>query len=223
MQKLLQGLRLFHDRVYREKHELFRKLRNGQSPLALFITCSDSRVIPNLITQTEPGELFTLRNAGNIIPPQGGAPSGEGATVEFAITALGIRDVILCGHAHCGAMRALVEPGPTPATPLVEAWLVHARATLERVKAKHGSLAPAPLLARVIEENVLLQLEHLKTIPEVSRLLALGELKLHGWVYDFETGEVTSYDASSDRFLPFHQVYTTTAPERAPVLRPRQS
>src|SRR5947209_1011259 len=110
MQKLVEGVHHFQANIFSPQRELFERLADGQSPVALFITCSDSRINPNLLTQTEPGELFILRNAGNLVPPYGAGPGGEAATVEFATAALGIRDIIVCGHSHCGAMRALLAP-----------------------------------------------------------------------------------------------------------------
>ena len=104
MQKLLEGLHHFQQNIFSSQRELFERLAKGQSPETLFITCSDSRINPNLLTQTQPGELFILRNAGNIIPPYGAANGGEGATIEYAVAVLGVKDIIVCGHAHCGAM-----------------------------------------------------------------------------------------------------------------------
>src|SRR5919202_4424330 len=111
MDKIWEGLRTYRNTVFDSQRELFRRLADKQNPIALFITCSDSRIDPNLITQTEPGDLFILRNYGNIIPPYGASNGGEGATVEFAVAGLGVRDVIVCGHSHCGAMKGLLNPG----------------------------------------------------------------------------------------------------------------
>ena len=113
MDKILDGVRRFRDTVFAEQRSLFERLARKQDPQALFITCSDSRINPNLITSTEPGDLFILRNAGNIIPPYGAANGGEGATIEYAIAVLGVRHIIVCGHSHCGAMQALLTPAAT--------------------------------------------------------------------------------------------------------------
>ncbi|HTE17721.1 MAG TPA: carbonic anhydrase, partial [Armatimonadota bacterium] len=129
MQKLIQGLHDFQANIFSSQRELFERLAHGQSPDALFITCSDSRINPNLITQTEPGELFILRNAGNIIPPHGAANGGEGATIEYAVAALGVRDIIVCGHSHCGAMNGLLNLDSLGELPAVRQWLTHAEAT----------------------------------------------------------------------------------------------
>src|SRR5437588_10073930 len=130
MQKIIDGVRRFQANVFTRQRDLFEQLASKrQSPHALFITCSDSRINPNLITQTDPGELFILRNAGNIIPPYGAANGGEGATVEFAVAALGIQDLILCGHSQCGAMKGLLDLGSLAHLPATAAWLSHAEST----------------------------------------------------------------------------------------------
>ena len=122
MQKLIQGIHQFQENVFRSQQDLFERLSQGQSPEALFITCSDSRINPNLITMTNPGDLFILRNAGNIIPPYGAANGGEGATIEFAIAALGVQDIIVCGHSHCGAMKGLLYQETLEDLPATRAW-----------------------------------------------------------------------------------------------------
>ena len=123
MDELIGGIQEYQSEVFREQQELFERLKGGQHPDALFITCSDSRVNPNLITQTVPGQLFIMRNAGNIIPPHGAANGGEGATVEYAVMALGIRDIIVCGHSHCGAVTGLVRPELLENMPTTARWL----------------------------------------------------------------------------------------------------
>jgi carbonic anhydrase len=205
MQKLIQGIFHFQTAVVSSQRERFERLAHGQQPLALFITCSDSRINPNLITQTEPGELFILRNAGNIVPPYGAADGGEGATVEYAVEALGIKDIIVCGHSHCGAMTALLEPDRLRRLPAVAAWLVHARATRRIRRHKSPDRAGPPLLATVIEENVLVQMQNLRTHPAVARGLACGQVRLHGWVYHIETGEVLAHEGRHHRFVPLTQ------------------
>jgi carbonic anhydrase len=129
MQKLIQGLHKFQASVFSSQRELFQRLVHGQKPDALFITCSDSRVNLNLVTQTDPGDLFILRNAGNIVPPAGAGVGGESATIEYAVSVLGVSDIILCGHSHCGAMASLLEPESLTELPLVQAWLSHAETT----------------------------------------------------------------------------------------------
>ena len=202
MQKLLQGIHEFQANTFSSQRELFERLARGQSPETLFITCSDSRINPNLLTQTDPGELFILRNAGNIVPPHGAANGGEGATIEFAVAVLGVRDVIVCGHSHCGAVKGLLDPESLKEVPAVRQWLGHAEATRRIVCEKYSDRSGAALLTTAVEENVLVQLENLKTHPSVASKLALGKLKLHGWVYKIETGEVFAYDPTRGQFVP---------------------
>ncbi|MBX3413947.1 MAG: carbonic anhydrase [Pirellulales bacterium] len=202
MQKLITGLHQFQQNVFGEHRDLFERLAAGQQPEALFITCSDSRINPNLITQTEPGELFILRNAGNLIPPYGAPGGGEAATIEFAIKGLGIRDIIVCGHSHCGAMKALIQPELLTEMPTLTEWLRHAEATRQIVREKYADRTGRAKLMTTIEENVLVQLENLRTHPAVAARLAQGTLNLHGWVYKLETGEVFYYDSESGQFLP---------------------
>jgi carbonic anhydrase len=203
MQKLVDGLHKFKAEVFNSNQELFQPLIDGQRPEVLFVTCSDSRVAPNLITQTHPGELFILRNAGNIVPPYGAGLGGEAATVELAVLALGVRHIIVCGHTNCGAMSALVEPGLLADAPAMRAWLAHAEATRRLVEENYPHATGAARLTVAVEENVLTQIEHLRTHPAVRSRVARGELSLHGWVYKLETGEVFQYDAAQAQFVAF--------------------
>ena len=201
MQKLVQGIHHFRSNIFRPQRELFERLAAGQNPDALFITCSDSRINPNLITQTEPGDLFILRNAGNIVPPYGAANSGEAATIEFAVLGLGIKDIIMCGHSHCGAMKGLLQRDNLRDMPALNAWLAHAEATRLIMKEKYSQLADEALLTASAQENVLVQLENLRTHPAVAAGLARGNLKLHGWVFKINTGEVFAYDPERGQFV----------------------
>ena len=215
MQKLVQGIHHFQANIFRSQRELFERLADGQRPDALFITCSDSRINPNLITQTEPGDLFILRNAGNIIPPHGAANGGEGATIEYAVAGLGVEDIIVCGHSHCGAMEALLNADSLKHMPVVTAWLSHAEATRRIVREKYRDCANDRLVTVTVEENVLVQLENLRTHPAVAAALASGRLKLHGWVYKIETGEVFAYDPVRGQFLPVTEVSAAPVPSPA--------
>lgn len=201
MHKLIQGIHHFQSNLFGSQRELFERLSEGQHPDALFITCSDSRINPNLITQTEPGELFILRNAGNIVPPYGAANGGEGATIEFAVVGLGIQDIIVCGHSHCGAMKGLLTPEALNNMPTVASWLSHAEATRRVVREKYADLPAESLLNVTIQENVLVQLENLRTHPAVAAGVASGRLKLHGWVYKIESGEVFVYEPQAEQFV----------------------
>jgi len=206
MHKLVQGIHDFQENLFSSQRELFERLADGQRPDALFITCSDSRIDPNLITQTKPGELFILRNAGNIVPPHGVAIGGEQATIEFALVGLGIRDIIVCGHSHCGAVEALLYIDDVrDSMPRLSAWLNHAETTRQIVLHKYTDLPSDRLLSVAIQENVLVQLENLRTHPAVAAALARDALKLHGWVYKFETGQVFGYDPQRGQFLEVGQ------------------
>lgn len=202
MQKLIHGLHRFQENVFGPQRELFERLAAGQQPEALFITCSDSRVNPNLVTQTGPGDLFILRNAGNMIPPYGAANGGESATVEYAVTALGVKDIIVCGHSHCGAVNALLNPGALATMPAVASWLGHAESTRRIIAENYGHLSGNALLTAAIEEHVLVQIENLRTHPAVKARVSRGDLKLHGWVYKIETGQVFGYEPESGQFMP---------------------
>jgi carbonic anhydrase len=202
VEKLISGIHKFQADVFAPNRDFFRKLADGQAPQVLFVTCSDSRMVPDLICQTDPGELFVLRNAGNIVPPYTpGAPSGEAATIEYAVRGLGVKHVILCGHTRCGAMQAVAEPRCTANMPRVRQWLDHAQAGAEIVCSCYAHLPPEARWKVLVQENVLVQVEHLRTHPAVAAALAAGELKLHAWVYKMETGEVFAYDPDSGQFV----------------------
>lgn len=203
MKKLIRGLREFKTSYFSSHQDLFEQLSHGQKPRVLFITCSDSRIVPNLITQTEPGEIFVIRNAGNIIPPFGAANGGEGAAVEYAIHALGIQQIIVCGHSHCGAMKGLLQLGSLEEEmPLVYDWLKHAEATRRLVKENYQGFSKDELLEIAIAENVLTQIENLKTYPVVHSRLYQGKLSIYGWVYLIETGEILAYDPETHTYMP---------------------
>lgn len=215
MQKLIKGIHEFQSHIFGAQRELFQRLAEGQRPDALFITCSDSRINPNLITQTDPGDLFILRNAGNLVPPYGASTGGEAPTIEFAVAGLGVRDVIVCGHSHCGAMAALLEPKATENLPCLRNWLSHAEATRRILSEKYTDRSGAALLTTAIEENVLMQLRNLRTHPTVAAALARNEIKLHGWVYKIETGQVFAYDPADGQFLPLAERAPTAVPPAA--------
>lgn len=203
MQKLINGLLEFQNVGFNKYQKLFETLAAGQNPLALFITCSDSRVDPHLLTGSDPGDLFVLRTAGNIIPPYTNTLGGEAATIEYAVQVLKIPDIIICGHSQCGAMGGLLSPASIDDLHAVKAYLEHAQPCLSVVDQKHSQIGDRETrLARTIEENVLLQLENIATHPSVADAIGRGELKLHGWVYKFETGEVSAYKAENNAFLP---------------------
>ena len=198
MKRLLSGAATFGREVFPERRALFTELAQGQSPHTLFITCADSRVSPGLITQTKPGELFVLRNIGNIVPGYGEMLGGVSAAVEYAVAALGVAHIVVCGHTDCGAMKALLDPDAhhLDAMPTVRSWLQHAEAA-ERVADALSPPGEPPHLDALVEENVRLQLTHLRTHPSVAASLARNTLSLHGWIYDIARGTVAVVDEAS--------------------------
>lgn len=203
MLQLVNGVHHFQQEVFRDHKSLFENLAEGQSPAALFITCSDSRICPQLMTQSKPGELFILRVAGNIVPCYGAVHGGEAATIEYAVSVLGVRDIIVCGHSFCGAMSALVDGTNLDRLPAIKAQLQHAEATRRIMQENYADITdPAMLLSLTIRENVLVQLESLRTHPCVAAALSRNEVSLHGWIYQFETGMVKSYAPELNQFVP---------------------
>jgi carbonic anhydrase len=201
MQKLIHGIHHFQNEVFVELQDLFEQLAKRQNPETLFITCSDSRIDPNLLTRSKPGDLFILRNAGNIVPAHAAGNGGEAATIEFAVTGLGVKDIIVCGHSHCGAMKGLLMPESIASLPCMSSWLKHAETTRQIILDNYGELKGEALLTATVEENVLVQLENLRTLPSVASRLKSGDVHLHGWVYKIETGEVFAYDVGSHAFV----------------------
>ncbi|NEC91254.1 carbonic anhydrase [Streptomyces sp. SID12501] len=195
MQPLIENARTFGSRP-----EEFAKLAEGQSPQVLFITCSDSRVVPALITGARPGELFELRTAGNIVPPYASArPTGEAATIEYAVEVLGVGDIVVCGHSHCGAVGALVRGDDLTAVPAVRDWLAHA-ADAPSATATNPSDTGDPTVASAVQNHVLAQLLRLRSYPCVEQRLAEGRLRLRGWYYEVHTGSVREHRAATDAF-----------------------
>ncbi|MTF38825.1 carbonic anhydrase [Cyanobacterium aponinum UTEX 3222] len=214
MKKLIEGLHRFQAGYFKSHQDLFESLSHGQNPRILFITCSDSRIDPNLITQANVGELFVIRNAGNIIPPFGATNGGEGAAVEYAIAALGIEQVIVCGHSHCGAMKGLLKMSKLAEDmPLVYEWLKQAEATRRLIKENYSHVPEENLLRITVAENVLTQLENLSTYPIIRSRLHQGKLSLHGWVYNIERGEVLTYDPVIHDFVTLEQRNNSPEPE----------
>lgn len=197
---LLRGVENFSQKVFPESRQLFSELAGGQTPHTLFITCADSRVVPEMITQTQPGELFVCRNIGNIVPGYGEMLGGVSAVVEYAVMVLGVRHVVVCGHTDCGAMKGLLNPDSTKDMPTVEAWLRNAQAAKSAMFTR--KLEGTEAVLALIEENVRLQLTHLRTHPAVAAALADGALKLQGWVYDIGDGQIAVLDEQHNRFVP---------------------
>lgn len=200
MQKLLRGLHHFRTEIFASQKAMFERLAKGQSPEVLFITCSDSRLNPNLLTQSNPGELFIVRNAGNIVPAYGAVHGGEAASIEFAVAGLGIKDIVVCGHSHCGAVKALLDPAALADLPAMSRWLENAEPTRRIMRENYGELDADRRLNVAIQENVLVQIENLRTHPAVAARLARGQLNIHAWVYKFETADVFSFDPRQEQF-----------------------
>lgn len=219
MQKLVEGIHQFQSGIFSSKQQLFEKLVKGQHPLALFITCSDSRIDPSLLTQTEPGELFIMRNAGNIVPPYGPNNGGEAATIEFAVSALGVKDIVICGHSHCGAMGGVLTPEKLDNLPAVRSWLSYADSTQRIMRENYGHISDAAArLTATVEENVLVQIEHLRTHPSVAAALSRKEINLHAWVYKFETGQVFAYSPDPGQFVPVEGKLSPAAGKELPAI-----
>lgn len=215
MESILAGVRRFRAEEFPRQRDLFEQLaRKQQKPKALFITCADSRVHPNLITMTEPGDLFLLRNAGNIVPPNGQVGGGEAATIEYSIEVLGIQHIIICGHSQCGAMQALLANRALDELPAARAFFAHAESTRRIVQQKYRdkNLQPHELLMAATEENVLVQLNNLSTHPCVAARLASREISLYGWYYDIASGIVLQYDQSLGKFVELDGLAQAAAP-----------
>jgi carbonic anhydrase len=219
MPKIAAGVVHFQREVFPNRRELFARLSESQQPEALFITCSDSRVDPNLITQTEPGELFIVRNAGNIVPPHSNTTGGVTASIEYALGVLKVPHIVICGHSDCGAMNGALNPQALTNLPHVSAWLGYTRAASQIVLEMGKHLDDEGQLHMLIAQNVLLQLQHLRTHPHVAVALAAGRLQLHGWVYDIKHGGVTVYDEAKGAFTGVEEHYAADVAKYAGKLR----
>lgn len=206
MRKLVRGIVDFRNNVRPRTRATFARLALGQSPDALFIACSDSRVAVNVFASTEPGDLFVVRNVGNIVAPA--APDGlsiaddsEAAAIEFALAQLTVRDIIVCGHSSCGAMAGLMNGRDKLTAPHLRSWLRHAERSLARIP----DLAAPGAADRLSQENALLQLEHLRTYPLVAEAEAKGALRLHAFWFDIGEAEVLVHDPSQGRYVPLDE------------------
>lgn len=198
--RLVDGFRRFRTEIYPEQQALFTRLARAQHPRAMFITCADSRIVPELITQSSPGDLFVTRNVGNVVPPYGQMNGGVSTAIEYAVMVLNVQHIIICGHSDCGAMKAVLNPDGLERMPTVRAWLRHCEVARSLVEQNCG--CGGEHLGVLTEENVVAQLDHLRTHPSVAARLAGGQLAIHGWVYCIETSEILAYDARSGRFAP---------------------
>jgi carbonic anhydrase len=205
MRKLIQGIVDFRERHLPQLAEKFRELARGQSPNTLFITCSDSRVVPDLLASTDPGDLFVMRNVGNLVPPStvDGNSTGdvsEASAIEYSVLVLNVSTIVVCGHSQCGAMKAALSRQPMTNTPNLAKWLHHSTSAVFRLDQE------GPLDARMSEHdqlsqlNVLVQLEHLVSYPIVRDRIAAGTLRVSGWWFDIGTGEISVYERTRRAF-----------------------
>ncbi|WP_353073356.1 carbonic anhydrase [Tunturiibacter gelidiferens] len=204
LEELKAGIRKFRTDVYPENKDTYVKAASEpQKPHALIVTCADSRIDPELITQSQPGDIFVTRNVGNLVPAYGEMLGGVSAVIEYAVSALKVQHVVICGHSDCGAMKGLLHPEGLEKLPTVKSWLTNAQAALSVA----NSLASkddrqSDLLRQLTEENVLLQLQHLRTHPSVAGAMAREELTISGWVYDIGKGEVRISEDGGRAFVP---------------------
>ena len=201
MQDIIDGFLKFQRNAFPERAGLFKDLANQQSPRALFITCSDSRLVPELVTQREPGDLFVIRNAGNIVPSYGPEPGGVSASVEYAVAALKVSDIVICGHSDCGAMTAIATCKCLDNMPAVAGWLRYADSGRVVNEARQHVDQPAKV-ASMVRENVIAQLANIQTHPSVRLALEEKRVTLHGWVYDIESGCIQAFDSRTGKFVP---------------------
>jgi carbonic anhydrase len=205
VQKLVEGIHHFRSNYFAENQRLFEHLADhGQAPETLFITCSDSRVVPNLITTAAPGELFIVRNVGNIVPAVGrGMIGGVAAAIEYAVEVLEVQNIVVCGHTQCGAIDAILDPSRVRHLGYVSRWLRESEAIPNLLRDKYAHLIGEGRLVAAAEENVLVQLENLRSYPFVSERLEAGKLKLAGWVFKIATAQVFGYDPVQEQFVAF--------------------
>ena len=211
MEKIVKGVLNFRQNIYPKHKDLFGTLADGQSPEVLFITCSDSRIDPNLLTGSNPGDLFICRNAGNIIPPHSNETGGMTASIEYAVAVLGVRHIIICGHTDCGAIKGALDLNALKGLPHVKEWLSHCRSAMEIVRERNG----IPLdqcvghehLDEAIEENVLQQVQHIRTHPAVAAKLATEKVHVHGWIYDIKNGGIRCCHHNDTQFQDFDELY----------------
>jgi len=208
MQKLINGFHQFRTTVFPKERQLFRSLAHHQQPEVLFITCADSRVVPHMITQSRPGDLFVCRTVGNQIPQEREMDDAVSSAIEYALEALGVKHIVVCGHSDCGAMKALLKPERVAKLPATSSWLRHASAAKSLVLHQHQDIKEDALLRLLEEENVLVQMENLKTHTSVASRLRNGDLQLHAWFYEIASGEILTYNLDEECFSPLAMTKT---------------
>ena len=207
MQRLIAGVHRFRNEEFGRYRALFRKLsQEGQNPHTLFITCSDSRVLAELVTQSKPGDLFVVKNVGNIVPPSNatGSTNSTAAAIEFALQELGVSDLVVCGHSQCGAMTALLgDADALRAAPHLQAWLDVAAPVRRVLQTRYSHIKnQEDRVTAAAEENVLFGLENLRGYPCVQERLAAGTLRMHGWFFKLATAEMFALDPQTLQFSP---------------------
>lgn len=220
MDRLINGFEYFRRVTFPEKQQLLKKLARAQNPHTMIITCADSRVAPEFFTSAEPGELFVCRNVGNIVPPYAQFTGGVSAAIEYAISVLGVRDIIVCGHSDCGAMKASLNPEAVAEFPAVSAWLRHAHIAKHVVDKNYECENGKEAMLAMTEENVIAQLDHLRTHPAVAARLASGRLGIHGWVFDIETAQIKAFSAEHRKFVMLEDMAALKDPSKLPRATP---
>jgi carbonic anhydrase len=214
MDRLREGVAKFQREVFPQHRHLYEELAGQQKPETLFITCADSRIVPQMITQSRPGDLFICRNAGNMVPPYGEVSGGVSATIEYSVCVLEVKHIIVMGHTDCGAMRALMHPEKVEKMPTVKSWLSHGEVARTIVAENCTGCNDEEKLPMLTEENIVAQLNHLRTHPSVAARLARRAIQLHGWLYDIRSADVQAYDPRESRFVPLAQYHPVDEPVR---------
>ena len=205
-QKLVKGIHSFQKGFFANHRALFEQLASaGQSPETLFITCSDSRVDPNLITNSAPGELFIVRNVGNVVPNMD-LPGGTAAAIQYAVEVLNVENIIVCGHTQCGAVKAILDPDSVAHLDYVRRWVQSTIDVKQLMEEKYADLLGEERLNAAIQENVLAQLEHLRQYPFVASRMDAGKLQVNGWVFDVARGQVFDYEPDVGEFLSLNKL-----------------
>ncbi len=200
LKRLKAGVRQFRTEIYENNAEAYQRAASmPQQPHTLIITCADSRIDPEALTQSGPGDVFVTRNIGNMVPAYGEMLGGVSAVIEYAVSALKVKHIVVCGHSDCGAMKALLHPEAVEDMPTVKSWLTNGRAALSVAESlQHDD--GRELMPVLTEQNALMQLAHLKTHPSVAGAMARGELTASAWVYDIGSGRVRIAEDGSSRF-----------------------
>ena len=202
MDRLIEGHKRFLAEVFPGRRTEFKLLAEGQRPEWLFITCSDSRVVPDLIFDTEPGDLFLARNVGNVVPVVSQDVDGVTATIEYAVEVLKVKSAIVCGHSDCGALKAALDKKELEHLPKARRWLSHVEAAFSHRQPENPADGEHAELGALIRGNVVAQLWNLRAQPPVARAVVEGRLTVHGWYYDILTGRIEQYDEQMRRFFP---------------------